>query len=101
MPENEAPNYKQAEFHTSIEECSVYTRSDLSPAICPNTYMQSVCNVSLIKLFLLLPVSRNIAKLHRGSGSLKALQGTDGKCDRKLKNKHFVFSYILIALNKG
>lgn len=68
---------------------------------CPNIYMQSICNASLIKLFLLLPVNRNIADLHRGSGSLKALQRPDGKCDRKLKNKHFVFSYILITLNKG
>lgn len=33
MLQNEAPDHKQAEFHTSIEEFSVYTRSDLSPAI--------------------------------------------------------------------
>lgn len=68
---------------------------------CPNTYIQSICNVSLIKLFRLLPVNRNIAKLHRGSGSLKALQIPDGKCDRKLNHKHFLFLYILITFQKS
>lgn len=33
VPQNEAPDHKQAEFHTSIEESSAYTSSDLSPAI--------------------------------------------------------------------
>jgi len=96
--EDEAPDQKQAGFHSSIGEPSVYIRAQL---FYPNTYIQSICNISLIKLFLLLPVNRNITKLHRGSGSLRTLQRTDGKCDRNLKNKHSMFSYMLVALNKG
>lgn len=41
MLQNEAPGHKQAEFHTSIEESSVYTRSDLSPSVL-STYLQTV-----------------------------------------------------------
>lgn len=41
MLQNEAAGHKQAEFHTSIEESSVYTRSDLSPSIL-STHLQTV-----------------------------------------------------------